>query len=51
LLDVSLSTTNGFEIIDPTLRDDIRAEEASLKDEIDKPPVFPVAVLDVGYTF
>lgn len=50
-VDVSLSTTNGFENIDPTLRDDIRAEEASLKDDIDKLPVYPVAVLGVAYTF
>lgn len=50
-VDVSLRTTNGFENIDPTLRDDIRAEEASLKDDIDKLPVFPVAVLGVAYTF
>lgn len=49
--DVSLRTTNGFENIDPTLRDDIRAEEASLKDDIDKLPVFPVALIGISYTF
>ena len=50
-VDVSLSTTNGFENAFPTLRDDLRAEEASLKDDIDKLPVFPVAVIGVSYTF
>jgi len=50
-VDVSLRTTNGFENIDPTLRDDIRAEEASLKDDIDKLPVFPVALVGISYTF
>lgn len=50
-VDVSLSTTNGFEDIDPSLRDDIRAEEASLKDDIDKLPVFPVALIGISYTF
>ena len=50
-VDVSLSTTNGFETINPVLQDDIRAEEESLKDDIDKLPVFPVAVIGVTYTF
>lgn len=50
-VDVSLRTTNGFENIDPSLQDDIRAEEASLKDDIDKWPVFPVALIGVSYTF
>jgi len=50
-VDVSLSTTNGFENLDPTLREDIRAEEASLKDDIDKLPVFPVALIGISYTF
>jgi hypothetical protein len=50
-VDVSLSTTNGFENIDPSLQNDIRAEEASLKDDIDKLPVFPVAVIGISYTF
>lgn len=50
-VDVSLRTTNGFENIDPSLHDDIRAEEASLKDDIDKLPVFPVALIGVSYTF
>ena len=50
-IDVSLSTTNGFENIDPRLQQDIRAEEQKLKDDIDKLPVFPVAVLGVTYTF
>lgn len=50
-VDVSLSTTNGFENSFPPLQQDIRAEEQSLKDDIDKLPVFPVAVLGVSYTF
>ncbi|WP_194249408.1 hypothetical protein [Vreelandella salicampi] len=50
-IDVSLRTTNGFENIDPALRDDIRGEEESLKDDIDKLPVFPVALIGISYTF
>tara|TARA_R110002049_G_scaffold64646_4_gene170311 strand:+ start:1854 stop:2531 length:678 start_codon:yes stop_codon:yes gene_type:complete len=50
-VDVSLSTTNGFENLDPRLQEDIRAEEASLKDDIDKLPVFPVALIGISYTF
>tara|TARA_R110002012_G_scaffold160502_3_gene322402 strand:- start:2828 stop:3505 length:678 start_codon:yes stop_codon:yes gene_type:complete len=50
-IDVSLSTTNGFENNYPQLQQDIRAEEQKLKDDIDKLPVFPVAVLGVTYTF
>lgn len=50
-VDVSLSTTNNFEALNPQLQQDIRAEEQSLKDDIDKLPVFPVAVLGVSYTF
>ena len=50
-VDVSLSTTNGIENLDPRLQEDNRAEEASLKDEIDKLPVFPVALIGISYTF
>lgn len=50
-VDVSLSTTRNFEALNPQLQQDIRAEEQSLKDDIDKLPVFPVAVLGVTYTF
>ncbi|MDR5876561.1 hypothetical protein LPL18_005145 [Halomonas sp. CUBES01] len=50
-IDVSLHTTNGFENLDPTLRDDLRGEEESLKDDIDKLPVFPVALIGISYTF
>ncbi|WP_273682514.1 hypothetical protein [Vreelandella aquamarina] len=50
-VDVSLSTTNGFENLVPSLQDDIRAEEASLEDDIEKLPVFPVAVIGINYTF
>tara|TARA_R110001606_G_C15404041_1_gene653837 strand:+ start:22930 stop:23571 length:642 start_codon:yes stop_codon:yes gene_type:complete len=50
-VDVSLSTTSNFEARDPQLQQDIRAEEQSLEDDIDKLPVFPVAVLGVSYTF
>lgn len=50
-VDVSLSTTRNLESIDPILREDIRAEEQSLKDDIDKLPVFPVAVFGIAYTF
>jgi len=50
-VDVSLRTSNGFENIIPSLQDDIRAEEESLKDDIDKWPVFPVALVGISYTF
>ncbi|BBI60632.1 hypothetical protein HSBAA_19380 [Vreelandella sulfidaeris] len=48
---MSLSTTRNLEELDPRLERDIRAEEQSLKDDIDKLPVFPVAVLGISYTF
>ena len=47
----TLRTTNGFENLSPELRDDLRGEEASLQDDIEKLPVFPVAVIGVSYTF
>tara|TARA_R110000796_G_scaffold200418_2_gene316434 strand:- start:702 stop:1379 length:678 start_codon:yes stop_codon:yes gene_type:complete len=50
-VDVSLSTTRNLEALNPQLQEDIRAEEQSLEDDIDKLPVFPVAVLGVSYTF
>lgn len=50
-VDVSLRTTRNFESVNPVLQQDIRAEEQSLKDDIDKLPVFPVAVLGISYTF
>ncbi|WP_170833001.1 hypothetical protein [Vreelandella arcis] len=50
-VDVSLSTTRNLEAANPQLQQDIRAEEQSLEDDIDKLPVFPVAVLGVAYTF
>lgn len=50
-VDVSLSTTRNLEAANPQLQQDIRAEEQTLEDDIDKLPVFPVAVLGVAYTF
>lgn len=50
-VDVSLRTSSNLESVDPVLQQDIRAEEQKLKDDIDKLPVFPVAVLGVTYTF
>lgn len=50
-VDVSLHTTNGFENIDPALRENLCAEEAILKDDIEKLPAFPVALIDISYTF
>lgn len=47
---VSLRTTRNLEASNPTLQDDLRAEEQSLKDDIDL-PVFPVAVFGIAYTF
>lgn len=54
-VDVSLSTSQGFENGDnplsAQLRRDIRQEERRLRDEADKWPVYPVAVMGVSYTF
>lgn len=50
-VDVSLRTTSGLENLDAGLRNDLRAEEASLKDDIEKLPVFPVALFGISYTF
>lgn len=50
-VDVSLSTTRNLEAIDPVLRQDLKAEEQSLKDDIEKLPFFPVAVFGIAYTF
>ncbi|MCL7931579.1 hypothetical protein [Halomonas llamarensis] len=50
-IDVSLYTTNGFENADQALQQDLRGEEESLKDDIDKLPVFPVALIGITYTF
>ena len=49
--DVSLRTSSNQESVDPVLQQDIRAEEQKLKDDIEKLPVFPVAVLGITYTF
>lgn len=49
--DVSLRTSSNLESVDPVLQQDIRAEEQKLKDDIDKLPVFPVAVFGITYTF
>lgn len=50
-IDVSLRTTEGFENNNPMLREDLRSEEESLKDDIEKLPVFPVALIGISYTF
>ncbi|WP_104202495.1 hypothetical protein [Billgrantia saliphila] len=53
--DVSLRTSEGYENwdnpISAQLREEIRQEEKRLKDEAEKWPVYPVAVLGVSYTF
>jgi hypothetical protein len=54
-IDVSLSSSRRFEDGDSDraaqLRQDIRREEQRLKDEADKLPFYPVAVLGISYTF
>ncbi len=53
--DVSLRTSIGYEDTNlpgsAQLREEIRQEEERLKDEAEKWPVYPVAVLGVSYTF
>lgn len=50
-LDVSLSTSNDYESTDAQFRQDLRAEEQRIKNDIDKFPVYPVALVGVTYTF
>lgn len=50
-VDVSLSTSRGFENIDQQLNDDIRGEEKSIEDDMEQLPVFPVALVGISYTF
>ncbi|CAM4070162.1 hypothetical protein VRRI112168_13170 [Vreelandella rituensis] len=50
-VDVSLSSSNNYEATDPLLRADLRQEEQELKDEAEKLPFYPVAVLGISYTF
>ncbi|MCE8014384.1 hypothetical protein [Billgrantia desiderata] len=50
-IDVSLSTSNDYESADAQFRDDLRAEERRIKDDIDKLPFYPVALIGVTYTF
>ncbi|WP_444678148.1 hypothetical protein [Halomonas sp. E19] len=50
-IDVSLSTSSGREQRDTDLRQNIRSEEQRLKDEADKLPFYPVAVIGISYTF
>ncbi|MBD3896146.1 hypothetical protein IEI94_09815 [Halomonas sp. ML-15] len=50
-IDVSLSTSENFEAEDGDFRRDLRREEQRLKDEADKLPFYPVAVVGVSYTF
>ncbi|UXZ55070.1 hypothetical protein LOS15_03270 [Halomonas sp. 7T] len=47
---VSPRTTRNLEATNPTLNDDLRAEEQRLKDDIDI-PVFPVAVFGIATRF
>lgn len=50
-IDVSLSTSSGREQRDTDLSQNIRSEEQRLKDEADKLPFYPVAVIGISYTF
>nr|WP_240457684.1 hypothetical protein [Halomonas socia] len=54
-IDVSLSTSENFEgqdgVESDQFRRDLRREEQRLKDEADKLPFYPVAVVGVSYTF
>jgi hypothetical protein len=50
-VDVSLSSSNNLEAEFDQLRADLRQEEQELKDEAEKLPFYPVAVLGISYTF
>lgn len=50
-IDVSLSTSNNYESVDAQFSEDLRAEERRIKDDIDKLPFYPVALIGVTYTF
>ncbi len=50
-IDVSLSSSKNYEAQSSQLREDIRKEEQRLKDEADKLPFYPVAVIGISYTF
>ena len=50
-IDVSLSTSEDYEAQSDQFRRDLRREEQRLKDEADKLPFYPVAVVGISYTF
>ncbi|QJQ96957.1 hypothetical protein HIO72_01380 [Halomonas sp. PA5] len=50
-IDVSLSTSQNFEGRNEQLRRDLREEERQLKEEADKLPFYPVALVGISYTF
>ncbi|EWH02988.1 hypothetical protein [Halomonas sp. BC04] len=50
-IDVSLGTSENYEGEHDQFRRDLRREEQRLKDEADKLPFYPVAVVGISYTF
>lgn len=50
-IDVSLSTSAGYEDDIDAVREELNAEEKRLEDDIDKYPIYPVGVIGISYTF
>lgn len=50
-IDVSLSTTEGYEDYIDEVREELNDEEKRLEDDIDKYKVYPVGVIGISYTF
>lgn len=50
-IDVSLSTSNNYEGQNANFQRDLREEEKRLKDDVDKYPLYPVALIGITYTF
>jgi len=50
-VDVSLSSSRGYENDNSDFREALRREEQELKDDAEKLSVYPVAMLGISYTF
>lgn len=50
-VEVSLSSSNNYEALDPRFNEDLRKEEQRLEDEADELSVYPVAMFGISYTF
>ncbi|MFP4263378.1 MAG: hypothetical protein ACLFRS_08485 [Halomonas sp.] len=50
-VEVSLSSSNNYESVDPRFEEDLRKEEQRLEEEADELSVYPVAMFGITYTF